>query len=92
MTDLYILTEGSYSDESPVAAFSSLAKAQGQFAVNQEWTDCGDKGKVEGPWLTYVTYDVKDQAGNARYTHTECYAIYRLPLDEDMKIAGELDD
>jgi hypothetical protein len=77
MADVYLLTTGEYSDETPAAVFSTLEKAQGQYPVDCEWRELTSEGEQEPhTWWTLIHRG----KGKKRY-FVGIVSVYRLKLD-----------
>jgi hypothetical protein len=72
---IWLVAKGIYSSEYPVVAFSSLAKAKGQFPVDTEWKPAGEKGND-----VYALLEVGTIGGRPYF---ECFSIYKVTLDPE---------
>lgn len=76
VSEVYLLTGGSYSEESPLGVYDSLNRAQGQLPVTAVWIDEGND-----TWCTYAKADE---------THLVAgwYTVYKMPFNLNLDQIG----
>lgn len=75
MDEIFILSQGMYSSETIIGAYTSLKQATDQFPVDTEWEQHGD---TPDEWFCMIKFPTRHPA----HPWHEIFSIYRQPIGQ----------